>query len=222
MVAFAENKILAGGGGYNADAETQNYYVRNRCYLPTLGRWLTRDPIGYQGGINLYEYVQSSPVGTSNWSGHGCLVTFTCRLARSWISRQNSSIRECRYQCTEVSREDITGPGSTVYCESASFPRAPIVMEDDSHTSSWWGLCGTPPRCPSSKSLQKLYYKAAGGPWGACSRSKCRKNCGDAYGNSMSTCELIPDEKLKLACKVAATLWDNTCISACNAICKQP
>ncbi len=57
--------------GYRYDAETQNYYVRNRYYLPTLGRWLTRDPIGYQGGINLYEYVQSSPVG--NMDGEGML-----------------------------------------------------------------------------------------------------------------------------------------------------
>ncbi len=74
MVALAENKILKSGGRCNADAETQNYYVRNRYYLPTLGRWLTRDPIGYQGGINLYAYVQSSPVG--NVDGEG-LAWFT-------------------------------------------------------------------------------------------------------------------------------------------------
>ncbi len=55
--------------GYRYDAETQNYYVRNRYYLPTLGRWLTRDPIGYQGGINLYEYVQSNPVGNVDAEG---------------------------------------------------------------------------------------------------------------------------------------------------------
>ncbi len=69
MVAFAENKVRQGTRGYRYDAETQNYYVRNRYYLPTLGRWLTRDPIGYQGGINLYEYVQSSPVGNVDAEG---------------------------------------------------------------------------------------------------------------------------------------------------------
>ncbi len=42
--------------GYRLDPETENYYVRNRYYSPVLGRWLTRDPIGYAGGINLYEY----------------------------------------------------------------------------------------------------------------------------------------------------------------------
>ena len=69
MVAFAENKILTGGGRYNADAETQNYYARNRYYSQALGRWLTRDPIGYPGGINLYEYVASRPVGNVDATG---------------------------------------------------------------------------------------------------------------------------------------------------------
>ena len=48
--------------GYRFDAETQTYYVLNRYYGPALGGWLTRDPIGYSGGINLYGYVGSSPV----------------------------------------------------------------------------------------------------------------------------------------------------------------
>ncbi len=49
--------------GYRLDPETENYYVRNRYHSPVLGRWLTRDPIGYQGGINLYEYAGGDPAG---------------------------------------------------------------------------------------------------------------------------------------------------------------
>ncbi len=47
--------------GYWYDAETENYYVRNRFYSPTLGRWIQRDPIGYAGGIAVYEYAFDRP-----------------------------------------------------------------------------------------------------------------------------------------------------------------
>ena len=56
--------------GYSYDAETELYYVRNRTYNPVLGRWIQRDPIGFQGGINLYEYVGSGPVGGVDPWGH--------------------------------------------------------------------------------------------------------------------------------------------------------
>ena len=50
--------------GYRDVPETRLYYVRNRTYNPVLGRWLQRDPIGYAGGINLYEYVAGRAVVT--------------------------------------------------------------------------------------------------------------------------------------------------------------
>ena len=33
-----------------------------RAYDPDLGRWLSRDPIGEKGGLNLYEYVNNDPM----------------------------------------------------------------------------------------------------------------------------------------------------------------
>ena len=33
-----------------------------RAYNPALGRWLSRDPIGEAGGVNLYGYVENNPV----------------------------------------------------------------------------------------------------------------------------------------------------------------
>jgi RHS repeat-associated protein len=55
--------------GYRYDAETENYYVRNRYYSPTLGRWLTRDPIDYAGGMNLQEYVEAMVATSTDPSG---------------------------------------------------------------------------------------------------------------------------------------------------------
>lgn len=44
------------------DGETGNYYYRARYYSPELGRFLQRDPIGYQDGMGLYQYCGSNPV----------------------------------------------------------------------------------------------------------------------------------------------------------------
>lgn len=49
--------------GYYTDRETGLQLLTHRYYDPQAGRFLTRDPIGYRGGINLYAYVTNSPTG---------------------------------------------------------------------------------------------------------------------------------------------------------------
>lgn len=51
-------------GAYRYDAESGYYQVRNRFLHPTLGRWLSRDPIGYEAGTNLYAYAENAPINS--------------------------------------------------------------------------------------------------------------------------------------------------------------
>ena len=44
------------------DNETDLLYYGYRYYSPALGRWLSRDPIEEQGGLNLYGFVNNDPV----------------------------------------------------------------------------------------------------------------------------------------------------------------
>jgi len=44
------------------DAETGLYYYLMRYYLPLIHRWLNRDPIEEDGGINLYGFCRNSPL----------------------------------------------------------------------------------------------------------------------------------------------------------------
>ena len=37
------------------------YYCRARYYEPVLGRFISEDPIGFRGGLNLYAYVSNNP-----------------------------------------------------------------------------------------------------------------------------------------------------------------
>jgi RHS repeat-associated protein len=47
------------------DTETGLYFYRARYYDPKPGRFLQRDPIGFEGGVNQYVYTGNNPV---NWS----------------------------------------------------------------------------------------------------------------------------------------------------------
>ena len=58
--------------GREYDAETQLYYDRARYLDPTLGRFVSEDPIGLNGGINLYGFVGNDPINGWDPSGTSC------------------------------------------------------------------------------------------------------------------------------------------------------
>lgn len=51
------------------DEETRFYYYGYRYYDPYNGRWLSRDPIGKAGGLNLYGFVGNDPVNRWDYLG---------------------------------------------------------------------------------------------------------------------------------------------------------
>jgi RHS repeat-associated protein len=48
--------------GFGGSATSGLYYYGYRFYDPYLQRWVNRDPIAEEGGINLYVYVHNSPL----------------------------------------------------------------------------------------------------------------------------------------------------------------
>ena len=51
------------------DKETGLYYYRARYYDPMEGRFISKDPIGFKGGINVYAYVQNNPIDLTDPNG---------------------------------------------------------------------------------------------------------------------------------------------------------
>ncbi len=56
------------------DSELDLVYYNYRHYSPTLGRFLSRDPIAEQGGRNLYAFVKNSPTSKRDILGRSMLA----------------------------------------------------------------------------------------------------------------------------------------------------
>jgi RHS repeat-associated protein len=64
-----------GSAGYYQDNSTKKY-VRARYLDSVKGRWITGDPIGFDGGdINLYRYVENNPAGFIDQSGMAKVIS---------------------------------------------------------------------------------------------------------------------------------------------------
>jgi RHS repeat-associated protein len=87
--------------GQYHDHETGLHYNRYRYYDPGVGRFISKDPIGYAGGLNLYAYAPN-PIGWVDPLG----LTSTCSCGIGG-----------HFSGTEKARSDGATPNS-VYTKS--------------------------------------------------------------------------------------------------------
>ena len=84
------------------DNETDLYYYGYRYYSPSLGRWLSRDPVEERGGLNLYAFVNNDSVNKfdvlgnvpyfkiitiGNSINNGILACYNCYLLEQCLDR---------------------------------------------------------------------------------------------------------------------------------------
>ena len=110
--------------GQYHDPETGLHYNRQRFYDPKTGRYLTPDPIGQTGGLNIYGYASNDPVGGQDFLG---LSDF-----KQWMkfSTCEAAFADCIFECHRSKNLDKQ-------LFSAGFKSLAIVL----HRARW--QCGT-------------------------------------------------------------------------------
>jgi len=73
-------------GQYGVMAEPNGfYYMRARYYDPKVGRFISEDPIGFEGGtVNLHEYVGNNPVNYSDPQGKSLIPAIFIAVESIW------------------------------------------------------------------------------------------------------------------------------------------
>lgn len=85
---------FAGGAGYQRDPDSGLMLLGQRYYDPSIGRFVSRDPISFQGGTNLYAYATNSPAAAVDPDGTNPVVGERSS-ERSWGAPTGpSSVRE--------------------------------------------------------------------------------------------------------------------------------
>ena len=106
-------------------------FLRARYYEPKSGRFISRDPIHYVGGMNLYAYVKNNPTVHVDALGTGpigkikwCLI---CAIELSiW---KNTCVNICRHICDSVC-ESMCTPEEMIACAECKRDKEQKCMLD--------------------------------------------------------------------------------------------
>ena len=86
-----------GAEGYQTDSATGFMHLGARYYDPTIGRFLQRDPIGINGGRNVYAYSQNNPINAVDPDGLMRIGPFppTGPRDKSWFDKEWTPVHYC-------------------------------------------------------------------------------------------------------------------------------
>ncbi|MBK6424616.1 MAG: RHS repeat-associated core domain-containing protein [Gemmatimonadetes bacterium] len=101
---------LAAGREY--DGESGLYYMRARYYDPALGRWISEDPIGTAGGLNVYAYAGNDPVNLTDSPGWSLVAPTSIWRAgdENWTCRSEED-KEGTFSAPEQPYWNLPAPG---------------------------------------------------------------------------------------------------------------
>lgn len=126
------------------------YYYKARMYSPMLGRFMQTDPIGYNDGMNWYNYVDGDPINKTDPSGLSC-ESYTgtarggCEAAKAMAKAEEArrAAEQCKSDpnCILVQKTAYRPSDVNRYWEEqarAGNPIASLGLQFDSNANRGW------------------------------------------------------------------------------------
>ncbi len=106
---------------YRYDLETGLYQVRYRYLHPNLGRFLNRDPIEEQGGLNLYAFVGNDPI--NHWDRYGNESSNSKKIVVSKIIDDGIELACYTLEIAEITASESNSARRSIFNGFGSFQR---------------------------------------------------------------------------------------------------
>lgn len=102
-----------GEQGYYLNPDAGLYLLGLRHYAPGSGRFLTRDPIGHNGRLNIYAYVDNMPTVHADPDGLGVVQTICMKIVKSL---KGKSCNQLFSYCMHIGRHGDFGANGCKVC----------------------------------------------------------------------------------------------------------
>ncbi|SEU12998.1 RHS repeat domain-containing protein, partial [Pseudomonas graminis] len=101
--------------GQYHDHETGLHYNRHRYYDPKVGRFISKDPIGYSGGLNLYAYA-ANPVEWIDPLGLHKVIATNSRRSAMKKAQEHAQVPRVSKGGSDIVMDDLHPSSRGVNC----------------------------------------------------------------------------------------------------------
>jgi RHS repeat-associated protein len=144
------NRLGWKGLMYEGDS-TRLYYMRNRWYDPAASRFVSEDPIGINGGVNLYTFAHNDPINGRDPSG-------TCAYTDAEDGHEGEA---------PAGAMGMAANGDTLYCSGNNpgdgwYLQSPVLITANGPDFGWDNSCA--PWCGNQPTFFTSLPLLAAGP----------------------------------------------------------
>ena len=129
--------------GRELDPETELMYYRARYYHSELGRFVSRDPIGYLGGnLNLFGYVSSDPVSRVDPSGLAPWYDSNAKTDNTWFTCGDKTIAVTYRKCSGEAKAQMQKNICDAYAILGRLDKClddGVITKDSPIVTKWFG-----------------------------------------------------------------------------------